>query len=105
MDTQTEGEISIAVVGRGRVGKSLLIEKITNQQLEDDSRVNNSKSKPLNKRVRLISSRPEVTFKIASIENELVKPEETTKKCLMAISESNFTIAVLDARFQLSSNQ
>lgn len=105
MGKQTEGELSIAVIGRGKVGKSLLLDKLISPQVIDDTKTENFKFKPLYKKVRLSSSGPELVIKIASIENELVKPEATTKKCLMAVSESDCTVVVLDARFQLTDSE
>jgi len=105
MGIHTEGELSIAVIGRGKVGKSLLIDKLISPQVVDEARTENFKLKPLYKKVRLFSAGPELVIKIASIENELVKPEATTKKCLMAVSESDCTVIVLDARFQLTDSE
>jgi len=105
MGKHTEGESSIAVIGRGKVGKSLLIDKLISPRVIDETRTENINLKPLSKKVRIFPAGRELAIKIASIENELVKPEATTKKCLMAVSESDCTIVVLDARFQLTDSE
>ena len=105
MGKLTEGESSIAVIGRGRVGKSLLIDKLISPRVIDETRTENINLKPLSKKVRIFPAGRELAINIASIENELVKPEATTKKCLMAVSESDCTIVVLDARFQLTDSE
>ena len=105
MGRSSEGEIAIAVIGRGKVGKSLLIDKLISPQVVDETRTENINIKPLSKKVSLFFSGPELVIKLASIENELVRPEATTKKCLMAVSESDYTVVVLDARFQLTDSE
>ena len=105
MGKLTEGESSIAVIGRGRVGKSLLIDKLISPRVIDETRTENINLKPLSKKLRIFPAGRELVIKIASIENELVKPEVTTKKCLMAVSESDCTLVVLDTRFQLTDSE
>ena len=105
MGKRTEGEIGIAIIGKGKVGKSLLLERIIAQQEIDESLIENSKSRPLSRRYMLRSSGPEVIFNLARIEEDKVNLAESTKKCLMAISESDIVILVLDARTQLSDSE
>ena len=105
MGTRTEGEIKIAVIGRGKVGKSLLVERIINSKLQLNNTSENFHRKPFSKKVNLLPSGPEILINIASIEEKGRSSEETIEKCLMAISESVITILVLDARFQLDNNE
>ena len=105
MSTLTAGEIKIAVIGRGKVGKSLLVERIINSKLQFDNPSKNYRQKPLSKKINLLPSGPEILVNIASIEEKGRSSEETIEKCLMAISESGITIMVLDARFQLDDNE
>ena len=105
MGKSTAGEIGIAIIGRGKVGKSLLLERIISPQLISERWAESSKLRPLSKRLRLWPSGPEVIINLASIEEDKANIEERAKKCIMAISESDIVIIVLDARTQLSDSE
>jgi len=101
----TGSELAIAVIGRGKVGKSLLVERIISGKISINKVTENSIEEPLNLDVRLIPSGPNVNLRIASIEILTKNPKNNTHNCVKAISDSDFVLLVLDAREELDDNE
>lgn len=99
------GEVKIAVVGRRKVGKSYLVDRIINQESSNFNQSVDSNVEPLIKSVKLLPSGPSVIMSVASIESEESQGVGKTNKCLKAIINAVFTIIVLDARQELDNSE
>jgi len=105
MKKVSQGELHIAVIGRRRVGKSLLVDRIIHQRLSSQAIPAESMEEPLSEIVQLMPSGPSVVINTASIEGQNIALSQNTNKCIKAISNSDIAMIVLDAREKLSNNE
>lgn len=101
----TQIELHIAVVGRRRVGKSLLVDRIIHKRISSQANQAASMEEPLSGIVQLMPSGPSVVINTASIEGQNIALSQNTNKCLKAISNSDIAMIVLDAREKLTNNE
>jgi len=97
--------LHIAIVGKRNVGKSSLINCITNQELSIVSETPGTTTDPVSKAVELLPYGPVVIIDTAGIDDEGELGEKRISKTIKSISKADFAIIVLDAREQLDNNE
>jgi [FeFe] hydrogenase H-cluster maturation GTPase HydF len=93
--------IHIAIVGKRNVGKSSLINSLTNQQLSIVSEVAGTTTDPVSKAVELLPYGPVVIVDTAGIDDKGELGNKRISKTIKCLSSADFAIIVLDAREQL----
>jgi small GTP-binding protein len=105
MNKVSQGELHIAVIGRRRVGKSLLVDRIIHKRISSQANPTESMEEPLSEIVQLMPAGPSVVINTASIEGQNISLSQNTNKCIKAISNSDIVLIVLDAREKLTNNE
>lgn len=105
MKKVSQGEFHIAVIGRRRVGKSLLVDRIIHKRISSQTSQAESMEEPLSEIVQLMPAGPSVVLNTASVEVQNTSLSQNTNKCLKAIANSDISMIVLDARENLTSNE
>lgn len=90
--------IHIAIVGKRNVGKSSLINCLTNQELSIVSETPGTTTDPVSKAVELLPYGPVVIVDTAGIDDEGELGKKRISRTIKAISSADFAIVVLDAR-------
>ncbi len=93
--------IHIAIVGKRNVGKSSLINCITNQELSIVSEIAGTTTDPVSKAVELLPYGPVVIVDTAGIDDEGELGEKRISKTIKSLSSADFAIVVCDATEQL----
>ena len=93
--------IHIAIVGKRNVGKSSLINSLTNQELSIVSEIAGTTTDPVSKAVELLPYGPVVIVDTAGIDDEGELGEKRISKTIKSLSSADFAIIVLDACEQL----
>lgn len=91
----------IVIVGRRNVGKSSLINNITDQELSIVSDVAGTTTDPVKKAYELLPFGPVVMVDTAGIDDEGELGEKRISKTMKAISQADLAVLVLDARERL----
>ena len=97
--------LHIAIVGKRNVGKSSLINCITNQELSIVSETPGTTTDPVSKAVELLPYGPVVIIDTAGIDDEGELGEKRISRTIKSISKADFAIIVLDAREQLDKSE
>jgi predicted GTPase len=107
MEKVSQGELHIAVIGKRRVGKSLLVDRIIHKRISSQANPAESMEEPLSEIVQLLPAGPSVFINTASIEGQDISLGQTTNKnkCIKAISKSDIVLIILDAREKLTNNE
>ena len=93
--------LHIAIVGKRNVGKSSLINCLTNQELSIVSETPGTTTDPVSKAVELLPYGPVVMVDTAGIDDEGELGKKRISKTIKSISKADFAILVLDAREEL----
>lgn len=97
--------LHIAIVGRRNVGKSSLINEVTNQPLSIISDVAGTTTDPVHKAVELLPYGPVVIIDTAGIDDVGELGKKRINRTIKAISTADFAVLVLDARKRLSEEE
>jgi len=97
--------IHIAIVGRRNVGKSSLINCLTNQELSIVSDVPGTTTDPVSKAVELLPYGPVVIVDTGGIDDEGELGQKRISRTIRALSNADFAILVLDARDELDNSE
>ena len=97
--------IHIAIAGKRNVGKSSLINCLTNQELSIVSETPGTTTDPVSKAVELLPYGPVVIVDTAGIDDEGELGKKRINSTINSISKSDFAILVLDARDELDKNE
>jgi [FeFe] hydrogenase H-cluster maturation GTPase HydF len=97
--------IHIAIVGKRNVGKSSLINCLTNQELSIVSETPGTTTDPVSKAVELLPYGPVVIIDTAGIDDEGELGEKRISSTIKSISKADFAIIVLDARNELDKSE
>jgi [FeFe] hydrogenase H-cluster maturation GTPase HydF len=89
--------LHIAIVGKRNVGKSSLINCLTNQELSIVSETPGTTTDPVSKAVELLPYGPVVMVDTAGIDDEGELGKKRISKTIKSISKADFAILVLDA--------
>ena len=95
----------IAIVGKRNVGKSSLINSITEQELSIVSDIPGTTTDPVSKAVELLPYGPVVIVDTAGIDDEGELGEKRISRTIKSISNADFVIVVLDARYELDDKE
>ncbi|MCW8809951.1 MAG: [FeFe] hydrogenase H-cluster maturation GTPase HydF [Ignavibacteriaceae bacterium] len=95
----------IAIVGKRNVGKSSLINCLTNQELSIVSETPGTTTDPVSKAVEMFPYGPVVMVDTAGIDDEGELGTKRISKTIKSISKADFAIAVFDAREQLDNSE
>ena len=93
--------VHIAIVGKRNVGKSSLINSLTNQELSIVSEIAGTTTDPVSKAVELLPYGPVVLVDTAGIDDEGELGRKRISKTIKSLSGADFAIIVLDACKQL----
>ena len=105
MKKVSQGELHIAVIGRRRVGKSMLVDRIIHKRISSQTSQAELMQEPLSEIVQLLPLGPSLVIDTASIEGQNIALSQNTNKCIKAISNSDIAMIVLDARENLTNNE
>ena len=97
--------LHIAIVGKRNVGKSSLINCITNQELSIVSETPGTTTDPVSKAIELLPYGPVVVIDTAGIDDEGELGEKRISRTIKSISKADFAIIVLDAREGLDKSE
>jgi [FeFe] hydrogenase H-cluster maturation GTPase HydF len=97
--------IHIAIVGKRNVGKSSLINCLTNQELSIVSETPGTTTDPVSKAVELLPYGPVVIVDTAGIDDEGELGKKRISRTIKSISIADFAIIVLDAREELDKSE
>lgn len=97
--------IHIAIVGKRNVGKSSLINCLTNQELSIVSETPGTTTDPVSKAVELLPYGPVVIVDTAGIDDEGELGKKRISRTIKSISKADFAIIVLDAREELDESE
>ncbi|MEJ2105048.1 MAG: [FeFe] hydrogenase H-cluster maturation GTPase HydF [Ignavibacteriaceae bacterium] len=97
--------LHIAIVGKRNVGKSSLINCITNQELSIVSETPGTTTDPVTKAIELLPYGPVVVIDTAGIDDEGELGEKRISRTIKSISKADFAIIVLDAREGLDKSE
>ena len=95
----------IAIVGKRNVGKSSLINCLTNQELSIVSETPGTTTDPVSKAVEMFPYGPVVMVDTAGIDDEGELGKKRISKTIKSISKADFAIIVLDARDELDNSE
>jgi [FeFe] hydrogenase H-cluster maturation GTPase HydF len=95
----------IAIVGKRNVGKSSLINCLTNQELSIVSQTPGTTTDPVSKAVEMFPYGPVVMVDTAGIDDEGELGEKRISRTIKSISKADFAIIVLDAREELDKSE
>jgi [FeFe] hydrogenase H-cluster maturation GTPase HydF len=95
----------IAIVGKRNVGKSSLINCLTNQELSIVSESPGTTTDPVSKAVEMFPFGPVVMVDTAGIDDEGELGKKRISKTIKSISKADFSIIVLDAREELDKSE
>ena len=95
----------IAIVGKRNVGKSSLINCLTNQELSIVSQTPGTTTDPVSKAVEMFPYGPVVIVDTAGIDDEGELGEKRISRTIKSISKADFAIIVLDARDELDKSE
>ncbi|MGB5289204.1 MAG: [FeFe] hydrogenase H-cluster maturation GTPase HydF [Ignavibacteriaceae bacterium] len=95
----------IAIVGKRNVGKSSLINCLTNQELSIVSETPGTTTDPVSKAVEMFPFGPVVMVDTAGIDDEGELGKKRISKTIKSISKADFAIVVLDAREELDKSE
>lgn len=95
----------IAIVGKRNVGKSSLINCLTNQELSIVSETPGTTTDPVSKAVEMFPYGPVVMVDTAGIDDEGELGKKRISKTIKTISKADFAIIVLDARDELDNSE
>jgi [FeFe] hydrogenase H-cluster maturation GTPase HydF len=95
----------IAIVGKRNVGKSSLVNCLTNQELSIVSETPGTTTDPVSKAVEMLPYGPVVMVDTAGIDDEGELGEKRISRTIKSISKADFAIIVLDAREQLDKSE
>ena len=95
----------IAIVGKRNVGKSSLINKVTEQELSIVSDTPGTTTDPVAKAVELLPYGPVVIVDTAGIDDEGELGEKRIGRTVKSISNADLIIVVLDARNELDEKE
>jgi len=95
----------IAIVGKRNVGKSSLINCLTNQELSIVSETPGTTTDPVSKAVEMFPYGPVVMVDTAGIDDEGELGKKRISKTIKSISKADFAIIVLDAREELDKSE
>ena len=95
----------IAIVGKRNVGKSSLINCLTNQELSIVSQTPGTTTDPVSKAVEMFPYGPVVMVDTAGIDDEGELGEKRISRTIKSISKADFAIIVLDARDELDKSE
>jgi len=93
--------VHIAIVGKRNVGKSSLINGLTNQELSIVSDIAGTTTDPVSKAVELLPYGPVVIVDTAGIDDEGELGRKRISKTIKSLSSADFAIIVIDASEQL----
>lgn len=93
--------VHIAIVGKRNVGKSSLINSITNQELSIVSEMAGTTTDPVSKAVELLPYGPVVIVDTAGIDDEGELGRKRISKTIKSLSSADFAVIVIDASEQL----
>jgi small GTP-binding protein len=93
--------LHIAIVGKRNVGKSSLINCLTNQELSIVSETPGTTTDPVSKAFELLPYGPVVMVDTAGIDDDGELGKKRISKTIKSISKADFAIIVLDAREEL----
>ncbi|MFZ5947716.1 MAG: [FeFe] hydrogenase H-cluster maturation GTPase HydF [Stygiobacter sp.] len=102
--TQSE-RLHISLVGRRNVGKSSLMNKFIGQELVIVSDVPGTTTDPVKKTMELLPFGPVVLIDTAGIDDVGELGEKRISKTIKVLTESDFSIVVLDSQFELSDKE
>jgi [FeFe] hydrogenase H-cluster maturation GTPase HydF len=91
----------ISIVGKRNVGKSSLINSLTNQELSIVSEIAGTTTDPVSKAVELLPYGPVVMVDTGGIDDEGELGRKRISKTIKSLSSADFAIIVLDAIEQL----
>jgi [FeFe] hydrogenase H-cluster maturation GTPase HydF len=94
--------LHIVIVGKRNVGKSSLINSLTNQELSIVSEVPGTTTDPVSKAAELLPYGPVVIVDTAGIDDEGELGKKRISKTIKSLSSADFAIVVLDASEQLN---
>jgi [FeFe] hydrogenase H-cluster maturation GTPase HydF len=94
--------VHIAIVGKRNVGKSSLINSLTNQELSIVSEIAGTTTDPVAKAVELLPYGPVVIVDTAGIDDEGELGRKRISKTFKSLSSADFVIIVLDAIEQIN---
>jgi [FeFe] hydrogenase H-cluster maturation GTPase HydF len=97
--------LHIAIVGKRNVGKSSLINCLTNQELSIVSETPGTTTDPVSKAVELLPYGPVVVIDTAGIDDKGELGEKRISRTIKSISKADFAIIVLDAREELDKSE
>ena len=97
--------IHIAIVGKRNVGKSSLINTLTDQELSIVSDTPGTTTDPVAKAVEMLPYGPVVIVDTAGIDDEGELGEKRICRTVKSISNADFAIVVLDAREELDDRE
>lgn len=97
--------IHIAIVGKRNVGKSSLINCITNQELSIVSETPGTTTDPVSKAVEMLPYGPVVMVDTAGIDDDGELGKKRISRTIKSISKADFAIIVLDAREELDKGE
>jgi len=97
--------IHIAIVGKRNVGKSSLINCLTNQELSIVSETPGTTTDPVSKAVEMLPYGPVVMVDTAGIDDEGELGKKRISRTIKSISKADFAIIVLDAREELDKSE
>lgn len=97
--------LHIAIVGRRNVGKSSLINCLTNQELSIVSDVPGTTTDPVSKAVELLPYGPVVIVDTGGIDDEGELGQKRISRTIKTLSNADFAILVLDARDELHNSE
>lgn len=101
----TAERLHIAIVGKRNVGKSSLINCLTNQELSIVSETPGTTTDPVSKAVEMFPYGPVVMVDTAGIDDEGELGKKRISKTIKSISKADFAILVLDAREELDKSE
>ena len=97
--------IHIAIVGKRNVGKSSLINCLTNQELSIVSETPGTTTDPVSKAVEMLPYGPVVMVDTAGIDDIGELGKKRISRTIKSISKADFAIVVLDAREELDKSE
>ena len=97
--------IHIAIVGKRNVGKSSLINCLTNQELSIVSEIPGTTTDPVSKAVEMLPYGPVVMVDTAGIDDDGELGKKRISRTIKSISKADFAIIVLDAREELDKSE
>jgi [FeFe] hydrogenase H-cluster maturation GTPase HydF len=97
--------IHIAIVGKRNVGKSSLINSLTNQELSIVSETPGTTTDPVSKAVEFLPYGPVVIVDTAGIDDVGELGTKRISRTIKTISTADFAIIVLDARDEIDVNE